>query len=334
MYERLDMVRLKSGEAVELGVVIGPDLDWADRIDEDLLGHKGPAWRWGNRQVLTEELDLEAYFYILHREGVPFANVMNIEYQGIGILGHVFTKPEDRRQSACSRVFEQLMPHFRDRGGRALFLGTGYNSPPYHIYHSFGFEGIEPTSGTMAYYTNFQATFEEAFFTDGPVAVERLGTSHYPVAPALFVGDRPGIVRSTTMRLFGRSSSEGPLIPLLRDELERIAGDKPVRTAVLKQQETEAVVGLATYSWDAVWPGTCVVDVYCHPNFWGQAGDLLAHIDFPKMHRYVVYCDAGFEEKEQVLTKAGYQRVATLGEWAPADRAVSRFVDVGVWEKR
>ena len=328
------MVRLKSGEEIELGVVIGPDLDWADRIDEDLLGHKGPTWRWGNRLVLTEAMDLEAYFYILHRDGVPFASVMNIEYQGIGILGHVFTKPEDRRQSACSRIFEQLMPHFRDRGGRALILGTGYDSPPYHIYQSFGFEGIEPKSGTMAYYSDSEDAFEATYFAEGPVAIERLSTSHYPVAPVLFVGDRPEVVRPTTMRLFGRSSSEGPLVSLLRDELERITEDKPVRTAVLKQQGTEAVVGLATYDRDAVWPGTCMVDVYCHPNFWGQAGNLLARIDLPKMHRYVVYCDVGFEEKEQVLAEAGYQRIATLGEWVPVGRAVSRFVDVGVWEKR
>ncbi|MCZ6633582.1 MAG: hypothetical protein O7G87_09270 [bacterium] len=334
MYERLDVVKLKSGEEVELGVVMGPDLDWADRIDEDLLGHKGPAWRWGNRQVLTEELDLEAYFYILHRDGVPFANVMNIEYQGIGILGHVFTRPEDRRQGACSKTFEQLMPHFRSRGGRVLILGTGFDSHPYHIYRSFGFEGIEPKSGIMAYYTDSQAAFEEAFFADGPVAVERLGASHYPVTPILFVGVFPGTVRSATMHLFGCSSSEGPLIPLLRDELERVEQDQGVRTAVLKQQETEAVVGIATYDRDAVWPGTCLVDVYCHPNFWGQAGNLLSRIDLPEMHRYVVYCDAGFEAKEQVLTEAGYQRVATLEEWVPADRAVSRFVDVGVWEKR
>ena len=119
MYERLDMVRLKSGEEVELGVVIGPDLDWADRIDEDLLGHKGPTWRWGNRLVLTEAMDLEAYFYILHRDGVPFASVMNIEYQGIGILGHVFTKPEDRRQSAHDGTVESSLSeveiHVQDR---------------------------------------------------------------------------------------------------------------------------------------------------------------------------------------------------------------------------
>ena len=112
MYEKLDDVTLKTGEKVELGVVMGPDLEWADRIDADLLAHKGGVWQWGNEKVLRESLEMEAYFYILHRDGTPFANVMNIEYKGVGILGHVYTRPEERQQGACAAIFRGLMPHF------------------------------------------------------------------------------------------------------------------------------------------------------------------------------------------------------------------------------
>ena len=34
------------------------------------------------------------------------------------------------------------MADFRERTGRALYLGTGYNSHPFYIYHSFGFESV------------------------------------------------------------------------------------------------------------------------------------------------------------------------------------------------
>ena len=51
MYQHLNRITLKSGEVVQAGVVQGPDLDWAERV-ETLLGHKGPSWRWGNEQVL------------------------------------------------------------------------------------------------------------------------------------------------------------------------------------------------------------------------------------------------------------------------------------------
>ena len=51
MYQQLNSISLKSGEVVQAGVVQGPDLDWAERV-ETLLRHKGPSWRWGNEQVL------------------------------------------------------------------------------------------------------------------------------------------------------------------------------------------------------------------------------------------------------------------------------------------
>ena len=143
MYQQLDRITLKSGEAIQAGVVQGPDLDWAERV-ETLLGHKGPSWRWGNEQVLRTQTGLDVFFYLLHRDGDPFANVMTIECRGVGLLGHVYTRPEDRRQGAAMQLMACLMDHFRQRGGQALFLGTGYDTPPYHIYRVNGFSGVEP----------------------------------------------------------------------------------------------------------------------------------------------------------------------------------------------
>ena len=110
--------------------------------------------------------------------------------------------------------------------------------------------------------------------------------------------------------------------------------DQGVQTAVLKQQETEAVLGVATWGLDAVWPGQCLVDIYCHPEYWSWGDDLLAAIVLPKMHRYVAYCDVGFAAKEAVLEGAGFERVATLAGWVPVDRAETAFADVGVWERK
>jgi GNAT superfamily N-acetyltransferase len=334
MYTPLNTVSLKSGESVELGLVKGPDADWANRIDEDLLGHKGPTWRWGNQVMLTQDLGIDALFYILHRNGIPFANVMTIEYQGIGILGHVFTKPEDRRQGAASRIFDHLMPHFRNRGGRVLILGTGYDSPAYHIYKSYGFEGIGPNSGTMTYYAKNQRAFESQFLTTGPTTIERLAPKHYPVAPILFLNQCAGLTRMTTAKLFGRGSTEGPFIPLLRNELERKAENLPPRTAMLIQQKTEAVVGYATTDRDPIWPNTCIVDVFCLPNFWSQAPALLNVIHWPNADRYIAYCDVGWKEKEEALQNAGFQICATLPKWLAKGHTSNEQIDVNMWLKQ
>ncbi|MFT5366237.1 MAG: GNAT superfamily N-acetyltransferase [Candidatus Latescibacterota bacterium] len=334
MYTPLDTVTLKNSESVELGLIKGPDADWAPRIDGDLLAHKGPTWRWGNHIMLTQDLGIDALFYVLHRNGDPFANVMTIEYKGIGLLGHVYTKPEDRRKGAATLIFDVLMPHFRNRGGRALILGTGYDSPAYHIYKSYGFEGIEPQSGTMTYYPETQKTFESQFLTPGPTTIHRLGPKHYPVAPILFLNDCPGTVRMTPAKIFGRGSSEGAFIPLLRSELERQAENQPPRTAILTQQETEAVVGYATTDRDPTWPNTCVVDLFCLPNFWNQSPDLLHFINWPTADRYVSYCDAGWKEKEDALSNAGFQMCTTLPQWLNKSRTNTEKADVNVWVKK
>lgn len=332
MYTPLNTVTLKSGETVELGLVKGPDATWATRIDEDLLGHKGPTWRWGNQLMLTQDLGIDALFYILHRNGVPFANVMTIEYKGIGILGHVFTKPEDRRQGAASLIFDQLMPHFRNREGRALILGTGYDSPAYHIYKSYGFKGIAPKSGTMTYYSQSQQSFETQFLAPGPTTIERLSPKHYPVSPILFLHNSPGLTRFAAAKVFGPSSTEGPFIPLLRTERDRQTESLPPKTAILTQQETEAVVGFATTSPDPIWPNTYLVDLFCLPTFWNQAHTLLNFMHWPKANRYVAYCDTGWKAKEDILDAAGFQKTTTLSHWL-TQNTTKKMTDITRWVK-
>lgn len=334
MYDKLADVALKSGEQVELGVVMGPDAEWAGRLDGDLLAHKSETWRWGNRFVLNEAVDMDAYFYILHRKGKAFANVMTLEYEGVGILGHVYTRPKDRRQGAASLIFEALMPHFRARGGQALILGTGYDSPPYHIYRAFGFESLEPLSGTMAYYAAGEEAFREAYFAPGETVVEPLGASHYPVAPILFSGAYEGTVRSAAMRLFGRTSTEWALMTMMREALDHEKGEKSARAAVLRIADRPAVAGLALWGMDATWPNTCVVDVFCHPDFWNGGAALLSALDLPDADRYVAYCDVGWTAKEHVLATAGFKQVARLPNWVAQDRARTGCADVGMWVMR
>ena len=173
MYTALGSVHLKSGEKVEIGVVSGPDLEWAERV-EKLLGHKGPVWQWQNSATVRRELGIEPCFYLLHRQGEPLANVATFTYRGVGHFGHVWTRPADRRQGAASQLMGLQMAHFGMQGGKALFLGTGYDSAPYHIYASHGFVGLEPKSGQMEYYAQSKARFEAEYFAKEAVQVEEV----------------------------------------------------------------------------------------------------------------------------------------------------------------
>jgi GNAT superfamily N-acetyltransferase len=332
MYEDLDRVRLKSGEQVEMGVVSGPDQEWASKV-EVLLGHKGENWLWGNSRLLRDDLGIEGLFYILHRDGVPFANMMNVEFEGVGIFGHVYTVPEDRRQHAASELMPHLMSHFRARGGKALFLGTGFDSHAYHIYNANGFEGVEVFSGSMSYYRDSQSDFETSYFGQGAVSIEALDWIHWPVSPALFMVRRPGTIRLAGLGLFGQGSTEGSMLPLIRETLERREEGKPSRMMVLRHEESSAVTGVAMHSRDRLWPHTCVVDLYCHPQFWDHGRSLLHSLSLPEADRYIAYCDLDFSEKEEILSSAGFVKNSVHEQRVAVNRAKTEYVDVGVWER-
>jgi len=342
MIEELGQVTLKSGETVEASLIIGPEVAWAERL-EQLLQHKGDPWNWQNSEVLRAELGIEAYFYVLHRAGEPLANIMTVELAQVGIFGHVWTNPEDRQKGASSRLMQRQMDHFRVRGGQALFLGTMFDSVAYHMYEKFGFHSIEPQSGSMAYYAHSQAEFEAAYFAQGETEIQALAWSHWPASPALFMGDFPGLVRCVPLRLLGRQTPEGALLSLLHQEKRRaqetpdeeagVSQKRPSRAMVLQNKATTAVVGLAVWDWHPFWPDTCLVDVYCHPDYWAQAGPLLTSLDLPKANRYIAYSDVQSPEKDQVLLQAGFRQTATLAGRFPEAVAKTTLLDVILFEK-
>jgi len=149
MQHNLGTVVLKSGERVEAAVIAAPDTAWAERL-KGFLAHKGEPWNWGNAENLTKLTGVETFFYIMHRDGVPFSNIMTCEVNGVGHFGHVFTRPEDRRKGACDKLMALQMEHFRARGGRALFLGTGFASPAYRLMLDMDFRGSRTRAATWS----------------------------------------------------------------------------------------------------------------------------------------------------------------------------------------
>jgi GNAT superfamily N-acetyltransferase len=328
MYEKLADVRLKNGEVVEAGIVLGPDEEWRLRVQELLL-HKGDIWNWQNTAMLREPLGIEPRFHILHRDGVPFSHILITELCGVGLLSHVWTRPEDRGCGAASKLMELAVNQFRERNGRALYLGTGYDTPPYHIYRKLGFEGIEPESGSMHFFTTSQAEFEAEYFARGEAIIEPLDWKHWPVASALFAGAWPQTVRCAPLKLFGRTLTEGQLLPAIQAQHGKTNSSS--QTFALTKLENGAVVGLAACAPDPIWPATCIVDVFCHPNFGDYATEMLHRLNLPTGKRHVAYGDDGDTHKFEVLAVLGFKADSTLYEWLYADAARTRSLDIRVW---
>jgi len=332
MYREKGRIALASGEQVEVGVVIGPDVEWAERV-EKLLGHKGDPWNWQNHEVLMADVGIDTRFYVLHRRGMPFANIMTAEYSGVGILGHVWTNPEDRGKGACSTLMNVLIEDFTSRQGKALFLGTGYDSIAYHIYARFGFKSVEARSGFMEWYATSRSEFEATYFKKAETEIQPVGWAHWPSSPALFLGDFPGLIRCAPLKLIGRQSTESPLLPLFRAEKKRQAARVKPCAMVLRNQVTTAVVGFTAWDWHPLWEGTCLVDVYCHPNYWDEAGNLLRSLSLPDAEQYLAYNDIDCRQKAKVLLDEDFLQTAVNKRRVSRAKLKTSFLDIDVFEK-
>ena len=113
--------------------------------------------------------------------------------------------------------------------------------------------------------------------------------------------------------------------------MERRKDGLSPKTAVAVQEETDAVCGLASWSRDPIWPGRTVVDLFCHPNAWESAGELLALAPPPEQEPCVAYCEPDADAKKSVLDAGGYTRKAILPGWL--SRGDGERVDMEVWER-
>jgi GNAT superfamily N-acetyltransferase len=319
VYHLLDTTWTRSGARVEIGVVVAPD-DPRRQTVLGLLSHKRPRTRWQIDAALREPLDaLESRFYLGIVDGEAAANVMTVEHRGVGILGHVFTRPEFRRQGICSAIMERQMEEFRRRGGRYMTLGTGYDRPPYHIYRSFGFESILPESGFMKYVT--RPGFEREFFAPGPAHPRPVAWHDWPVLNALLA--QPGdFVRGVGCGIYGVRNGEGTFV-----EIQGQRGENPALQAAVLESETGADVAWALLQPDPRWRGAVsLLDVFAHPAFWSQTPALLSSLTWPD-HKVQCHADAASEQKIAALEAAGFRHEALLrgqlrDRGAPLDVAV------------
>ncbi len=306
MYNQLAQCILKTGERMEVGVINAPDEPHAAEVKR-FLGHKQGDYKWHIERAVTEVLgSLETHFYVGKLEGKVISNVMTVEHEGIGILGHVFTLPQQRRKGACKGIMTHQMADFRQRNGRALYLGTGYNSHPYYIYNNFGFQSVFPGSGFMKYHV--EPDFEEHYFAQTSASPKPIEWHDWPKVTALSAIIGGDALRSLTWRVYGPTNLEGGFLTFKHAlETDNIYDD-----AKLLVTPDGAIVGWATVSREPHWRNTtALLDLFFHPNFTESVPSLLAALTFPEL-KVQCYVDAGAEQKAELLAAAGFYCEARL----------------------
>lgn len=92
---------------------------------EDLYRHKGPPWITDIRQRVAQGVaGARDAFAVVARDGHYVAGASISKSGELGILGHCYTRPEERHCGHARALLETLLAWFDMTGGRALYLGT------------------------------------------------------------------------------------------------------------------------------------------------------------------------------------------------------------------
>lgn len=314
MYQRISRARLKGGEPAEIGFVQGPDPAWAGRL-LPFLQHKQPWFLFHIAKALVEPLDdLRTRFYLATVRDEIIASVMVVSAHGAGILGHVYTAPDWRRQGAIASVMDALMADIA--GLDVVTLSTRYDSVAYHIYHGFGFRPVAAGSGEMRLLRRPTGAGR------GPCAVDPLRWHDWPLyscATLREFGNEPA-PRSPAVGIRHRGNSEAGFLQLMQLAL---AGQS---SNVVLHDERQAVLG-----WCHVVPerglldGTHMLDLHTLPGFEAHLPELVDRMTWPAGPTTFVM-SRSFEAYAKAVSAAGFvvdrrlsAAVAALGRSAPPE---------------
>jgi len=274
MYRPLGSATLDTGETVTLAIVMPPHGALAQSARR-LLAHKSRLWQLHLDAALAGEADsLETRLHLALLGRTPVANIMTVEHRGVGILGHVFTRPEYRRKGICKQLMARQMEDFRSRGGQCLVLGTGYQTTPYRIYESFGFRSLR--GGFMRYDTGDPAAFEARWFAAGDAEIVPGRWEHWATTSILAASPDGTLLRSARWNVFGVGLLEHPYLAALIES--RSGSGAAVRVL---QTPSGAAVGVASVQAHGVWPSVWIVDAFTHPNFAARKRDLVEALPLP-----------------------------------------------------
>lgn len=320
MDQLLSRITLKDGSPADLHLVMPPEPCWADDV-HCFLKHKGMPWQihwqWAFQGMCD---DLQTRFYLLTSKGEPISNIMTCETDGIGILGHVYTKPAWRGRGAASILMNVVREDFIRRDGVALYLGTAYDSLPWRLYEKFGFEGFLPNTGMMRWVR--QPDRLRARLSGCVLESRPLRWSDWPLLQCLFLQPADDYVRNMGLKRFGPSDMEGPFLTLQ----ERMQKMPDQRSAVISN-EHGMTVGLGTaMPLDAHLSDYLLVDLFAHRGAEAGLAGLLQALQLPADKPLLAVVEESASARLQVLESAGFVSAGCLPGALNTDRSKENLV--------
>lgn len=163
---------------------------------EALLAHKGQPWLADMEARLVRGVPgAQDAFAAIPSGGQFLASACIIKSGALGILGHVFTRPEHRRRGHARNVLQAVLSWFDMIGGRWLYLAATAELDE-ALYRKFGFEPLHRAAWTpydrLTMLRTRPGTRPDPLAgVSGPVQVRDLTRADWPAMVAL-LQVRPG----------------------------------------------------------------------------------------------------------------------------------------------
>jgi len=324
MYTPIAASTLHTGETLETGVVLAPDDGHAPLV-RPLLTHKSSKEQWHLDEVFAGRTGpLETRFYLGLVNESPVCNIMVSEHDGIGIVSHVYTVPEQRRKGIAREAMTGQMADFTARDGRYLTLVTEFGAHPYRLYRSFGFRSVQPGAGHMKFMTGAGSELE--LYETGEARAVHADWKSWPSLNVLCAQHDLPVLRNVAFGHLGPRMFEYAFLDLMKSLRE-----DPMYQVRLLVTDRGAVTGYATLVPDTRWRGeTLLLDLFVHPAFTACWGPLLDSFDLPAERKVQCHVATGDAKKTAALQDAGFVREATLRKQF---KAAGQAMDIEVYAR-
>lgn len=310
-------ITLKDGRQATLEIITAPTPQEYQKILQ-LLNHKpGPYLNHFNdfhgsgSDGVIEGLE---WRFHLARTGADYvANICTWERDGLGILGHVYTRPEWRGLGLAGAMLHFQDEDFRARGGRIMELNTGYQSMPYRLYQKHGYVDVAGAPGSMV--KTSQPDVWPDLYREAATHLTPFQWRHWPSANLLFLTEHPAYVRSAGIGAYGITHLEGAIVHC-REHLWS-KEPEPSWKAMVLETAKGAVTAWASLQWDLNWshePRRLVFDLFFHPTCQAAMESALKNLAIPKG---TISYSTPADPKNPLLEQSGFRSLGKISGFFP-----------------
>lgn len=310
-------VTLRSEEVMRIRCIEPPDEEYLRKIGQ-FLAHKGSPWIEDMLARLRgEKVAYSTDFFFVGEIGGELVGhvwyTVPRDTQDVGVLGHVYTRPDQRRKGVCYALTGAVVEAFKGHGGEAMFVLTG-NPELIRICEHFGFKKYNPPEGEGGVYRWLVARdFDERYFAyTGKPQIKEANWGDLPRFEALYNAPHPWLLKDYILGVYRDTPFGSSQFLQMIHEAESEWGAMLVMSTRQNHVVGAARIVPGRSRWEE---HVATLEFFVHPNYFVDIGDLLSKAveaarDLCDILR--TFAPESDKERHEPLTELGFEMTAVL----------------------